>query len=1721
MDEERKIRSSSHLSVGIKSDPTNMGDKMDEEVPELKKTGADFYLKMLEKMQAADDPLLGQSFQGAAEEDQPADISTMALDQKLKSKNAKVKLAGIEELNGKFSETSEQTIKEELYGGILEGLSSPVPSLQKGTLDLILKILSSKNSGGWLDYKELIKQLVEKVLIAPKPLTKKPVQDMLVILFKRLGKDAFWDSIRENFTTKVAKIRAGMLKMFSDLLGFFGLKEFPALKYWEAFIKDAENTNPVVKKEFIQFSVELFRWFGDSFSVKLGTLKKSVADEITKLVEEKKNAQEGKQLLPSLEEYQAFYLKKVDESSTTGGKTLTDDQDAYDLFDSVDVYKNYGDKWVDKILAQEKWTDKKSLIDDFIIYAQSNPKHTGQYSHLIQLAKRLLEDSNMAVQIGAIKLLSVMSKGLRKEMMKDGKRVINLLLPKLKERKKLTDEIVDCLKNTVYFTSPQDNVEDYESLLKQKNNLLKLNVLEWLTWFASREEKNKIQSFISAFKNTMTRLVEDGAVEVRDANLMLIKTLCEKIGKENCGDLAKIVDKLPKTQAEKLCSIGDNSTRASDTSMDYKLGCSPRVSNRSTTVALATKKMDSESAVNTQSQFSKPVNKSNASLGTAGLDKFGSGFADVRLDLNLEWALSTLSCKGVTTEEWSGVEKLPWKAKLEFLQRIGNVVGESGTELELDALAILLTVSMKNFKESNPNLIKEYLNIIANLFSTVQERVSGKFVYSFAWFLEEKYGDSKFMEKQRTIIDGLNSKNIQRLILSLCEVISSKNPSPKVHGQLLSLIAELVAREPKLAPRKELTACAKESCANSNVGVRDEACNLFCVLYKYFGDVMKKTLTELNPQVKKSLEGKLEKILPILPESDENQPKKDISQQLVKMFPQFCDAKWTVRKDTLMEAAKMIKSAGKITAKGLSDFGNQLKLRLLDSNQLVSREALNLLRAYIKALGVEFKGQSRMLMPLIVPFLNDKQDTTRDAARETLDICQIAIGSDWILTHLITCLIDANSDLVLKIIDYLGQNDNPIKMKRADVRLYCKNTVQNLIHKNSSIRIATERLLEKTCYLSSREGWFEPVRDLSPTIRVLVEGILNKLLPQDQRDKEISDSARGNTSRRMDEELIEDKLLEKPTRKVKIGDFDIQDASSPSNKDYEDLKISKRLDSVTEVAEPEVYITYYEPKDSEIAAVKERLILSFGEAITEKMMSNEQSKIMDSLSNLGFIRLTNFDRYRRMLGLTFSWIYLRAFDTTRKPVLDLFSEFMLNNLDDFIARGITLEPSVYHKLIHVFIKILDHHPIKEECLGLIKKLTTSIAKSSFKEEIFTLLLEFLGKKDMDHQLISLILTEMIGSVDIRRCVSLKTINILEMFTNGLKDLTQHEIYHFYTRALQILGNKFLNVFSFVDKSILQRFFDLRTPANEVPSSTAIGVILRQFQSGDRDEKIRAIDALTRGIEDSSEPTLNEIAATTSLMALAVAKLPEPLFINIQDKEYCEALSRLLQRLFSLTKFTHSLGLASLFELLNSLLDSLVNSFMKSQSADRSEADNVKKFIAVLNHSIVQLITITPGRVSYLVLVDLMAAHLRLAMDPPEGWKQKGVVSVNCFLSLTKKIVNPVDLDNLNLSAILAKLDDFLSEFGEWTEGGEKSGAHKAINTFLNKICEVLGERIWDHYPAGKKQAQGVVAGGHKPLLNMIKVILLKDDHTVGGGRSREGSAPRNKGIAGQENTESI
>jgi hypothetical protein len=122
---------------------------------------------------------------------------------------------------------------------------------------------------------------------------------------------------------------------------------------------------------------------------------------------------------------------------------------------------NFGDSWCDKVLASTKWAERKQMLDSFL-KAADTPKINGDScGPIVQLAKKLVPDSNIQVQICALKIFGALAKGMRKDFGFHIKQHISIILAQLKNRKvTVSEQALQTLSEGFHSFNPEEVIED-------------------------------------------------------------------------------------------------------------------------------------------------------------------------------------------------------------------------------------------------------------------------------------------------------------------------------------------------------------------------------------------------------------------------------------------------------------------------------------------------------------------------------------------------------------------------------------------------------------------------------------------------------------------------------------------------------------------------------------------------------------------------------------------------------------------------------------------------------------------------------------------------------------------------------------------------------------------------------------------------------------------------------------------------------------------------------------------------------------------------------------------------------------------------------------------------------------------------------------------------------------------------------------------------------------
>ena len=177
-----------------------------------------------------------------------------------------------------------------------------------------------------------------------------------------------------------------------------------------------------VRTEALAFYKQSLIYMGEAAKFFVSKLKKVQVEELERFYEE--SLKEVPKPTRSIEDYSNQLSGKLGAKGTS--------LDVYEISDPIEIFNKFNDTWCEKVLAQAKWSDKKSLLDELLNAANVPKLANSQFYPVTTMLKKLLNDSNVIVMVHAIKIYGALAKGLRKYFGQTCKIVLGLILSKFK-----------------------------------------------------------------------------------------------------------------------------------------------------------------------------------------------------------------------------------------------------------------------------------------------------------------------------------------------------------------------------------------------------------------------------------------------------------------------------------------------------------------------------------------------------------------------------------------------------------------------------------------------------------------------------------------------------------------------------------------------------------------------------------------------------------------------------------------------------------------------------------------------------------------------------------------------------------------------------------------------------------------------------------------------------------------------------------------------------------------------------------------------------------------------------------------------------------------------------------------------------------------------------------------------------------------------------------------
>jgi len=194
-----------------------------------------------------------------------------------------------------------------------------------------------------------------------------------------------------------------------------------------------------------------------------------------------------------------------------------------------------------------------------------------------------------------------------------------------------------------------------------------------------------------------------------------------------------------------------------------------------------------------------------------------------------------------------------------------------------EAVAKFIKAKMKDWKESNINLIKETVAFFGTMAQSC-DKINKRGVSCAMSFFSEKIGDAKTQNSVHEVLMNLAEIVTPKFISLQVIKYGASAKSPNVIRETCNLLANLTEEFGALTmPLKEMIDFAKVAADNKNPQVRTASMNLFTVLYKHVGEPVKNFMKEIKESTMKVIEEEMAKATPY--GKGEHQPKRRLRGQ--------------------------------------------------------------------------------------------------------------------------------------------------------------------------------------------------------------------------------------------------------------------------------------------------------------------------------------------------------------------------------------------------------------------------------------------------------------------------------------------------------------------------------------------------------------------------------------------------------------------------------------------------------------------------------------------------------------------------------------------------------------------------------------------------------------------------------------------------------------------------
>ena len=454
-----------------------------------------------------------------------------------------------------------------------------------------------------------------------------------------------------------------------------------------------------------------------------------------------------------------------------------------------------------------------------------------------------------------------------------------------------------------------------------------------------------------------------------------------------------------------------------------------------------------------------------------------------------------------------------WEEKKNGFELINKFIENTDpSNYNINDLIQYIKFKLKDFKETNFNIIREAFNIFNNLITKKIIDKENSIMILNAYY--EKLGDLKIKDNMNQML--LNLKDFigpEEIMLNLIPKLIKK-PNVKLLNEYSLFFGKIIDEyDINGLPIKDCVDLCKTMANNTNPQVRSSATNLLCIIYKYVGNELRKMIKDIKESTLKIIESELDKVTVIDKKSPDLKKKKkvgssnekkltlipivDISKKITnQMLKDIKSGKWPEKKLACENIEKILENANmKILPNGLNDLFNLIKEKLSDGNKNIVRMIISLLTKLIESLGNGFKQYTKNIALALIPNLADKMQMLREDCQNCLDKWVEFTGFDTIIYYFPSFLKTDNVDIRTEILSFIKKYKD--KFNKVIGETLFKDMINPLLlvlqDRSSSVRILAEDILKFSLNYINLSNYQRKLKDFKPAIQNDLKQILDRI----------------------------------------------------------------------------------------------------------------------------------------------------------------------------------------------------------------------------------------------------------------------------------------------------------------------------------------------------------------------------------------------------------------------------------------------------------------------------------------------------------------------------------------------------------------------------------------------------------------------------------------------------